>query len=176
MFQKILVAIDLSETSKPVFDRALVLATATHAALMLLNVFSAFEEGYLYPPTDTVYSMSSTLHGDAVAAYLQQWKQVEELGLKNLQSLAKQARDVGVEVEFMQKLGAPGRVICSIAHTWGADLIVVGCHGRTGISELVLGSVSNYVLHHAPCSVLTVRGRTAIEPEQIQDRQGAVAP
>ncbi len=41
----------------------------------------------------------------------------------------------------------------------GADLIVVGRRGRSGLSELILGSASNYVLHHAPCSVLTLQGK-----------------
>jgi nucleotide-binding universal stress UspA family protein len=171
MFKKILVAIDCSEMSQLVFDRSLVLATATDASLMLLNVFSAFEDGYLYPATDTIYA---PLHEDAVTHYSQQWQQAEAKGLKFLQSLAKQVRDVGIEVEFIQKLGAPGRVICGIAGTWGADLILVGRHGRTGVSELILGSVSNYVLHHAPCSVLVVQGETQREPEILREQQGAV--
>ncbi len=162
MFQKILVAIDRSEMSQLVFDRALELATATDAELLLLNVFSAFEDGYLYPPTDTVYA---PLNEAAVTQYSRQWQQVEEDGLKFLQSLAKQARAVSLKVEFMQKLGAPGRVICDIASTWGAELILVGRHGRTGVSELIMGSVSNYVLHHAPCSVLVVQGQTTSEIE-----------
>ena len=70
MFKKILVAIDCSEMSQLVFDRSLVLATATDASLMLLNVFSAFEDGYLYPPTDTIYA---PLHENAVTHYSQQW-------------------------------------------------------------------------------------------------------
>ncbi|MEO0350033.1 MAG: universal stress protein, partial [Cyanobacteria bacterium P01_A01_bin.15] len=41
---------------------------------------------------------------------------------------------------------------------WNADLIMMGRRGRSGFSELLLGSVSNYVMHHAPCSVLTVQG------------------
>ncbi|MGQ9872468.1 universal stress protein [Leptodesmis sp.] len=39
----------------------------------------------------------------------------------------------------------------------GADLILIGNRGHTGLKELFLGSASNYVLHHAPCSVLTVK-------------------
>ncbi|MGF1516635.1 MAG: universal stress protein, partial [Nodosilinea sp.] len=58
---------------------------------------------------------------------------------------------------------SPGRVICTLAKTWAADLIVVGSHRRKGLSELFLGSVSNYVMHHAPCSVLVVDAQTLSE-------------
>ncbi|MGF1673753.1 MAG: universal stress protein, partial [Rivularia sp. (in: cyanobacteria)] len=51
----------------------------------------------------------------------------------------------------------PGYMICNVARSREVDLIVVGRHGRTGLSEFFLGSVSNYVLHHAPCSVLTIQ-------------------
>jgi nucleotide-binding universal stress UspA family protein len=39
----------------------------------------------------------------------------------------------------------------------GADLVVVGSHGRTGLAKLVLGSVASHVVTHAPCSVLVVK-------------------
>jgi hypothetical protein len=51
----------------------------------------------------------------------------------------------------------PGPTICKLAHDWPADLIVLGNRGRSGMAELLLGSVSNYVLHHAACSVLVVK-------------------
>ena len=44
----------------------------------------------------------------------------------------------------------------NIDHWYGADLIAIGSHGRRGLNELVLGSVSNYVLHHVSCSVLLI--------------------
>ena len=59
--------------------------------------------------------------------------------------------------EWLQSLGYPGRNICEEAQTWSADLILVGSRGLTGVQEMFLGSISNYVTHHAPCSVLIVR-------------------
>ena len=53
-----------------------------------------------------------------------------------------------------------GWEICQRAKVWQADLIIVGSHGRTGLSELFLGSVSNYVMHHAPCSVMVIHRQT----------------
>lgn len=52
--------------------------------------------------------------------------------------------------------GHPSDQICVSAEAWGADLIIVGTHGLTGIRRHFLGSVSNSVLHYADCSVLLV--------------------
>ncbi len=57
-------------------------------------------------------------------------------------------------------MGNPAHNICDLAQTWSADLILVGSRGRTGIKEMFLGSVSNYITHHAPCSVLIVHKPT----------------
>jgi nucleotide-binding universal stress UspA family protein len=54
--------------------------------------------------------------------------------------------------------GDPAPVIVDRARSWGADLIVMGTHGRSGFKRLVLGSVSQAVLHEAPCSVRVARG------------------
>ncbi|CAN5232788.1 hypothetical protein BH10CYA1_BH10CYA1_08230 [soil metagenome] len=54
--------------------------------------------------------------------------------------------------------GDPKDVIINIATSWSADLIVMGSHGRTGLDKLLLGSVSQAVALHAPCSVAIVRG------------------
>jgi nucleotide-binding universal stress UspA family protein len=61
--------------------------------------------------------------------------------------------DVSSEVE----LGIPAEVIVDIAEQWKADLIVVGSHGHGFWGRMLLGSVSDAVSHHAPCSVLIVR-------------------
>ncbi|MDX1935219.1 MAG: universal stress protein [Capsulimonadales bacterium] len=57
-----------------------------------------------------------------------------------------------------------GEALTELAREDGTDLIVIGSRGRSGWEEILLGSVSNYVLHHAPCSVLVVRSATKAEP------------
>ncbi len=52
----------------------------------------------------------------------------------------------------------PERYIVETAKDWKADLIVVGSHGRGFWGRLTLGSVSNAIIHHAPCSVLIIHG------------------
>lgn len=62
--------------------------------------------------------------------------------------------------------GAPGQVIVDEAESWGADLIVMGSRGLGMWNRLLLGSVSNAVVHHAKCSVEIVRTRQTKQMEQ----------
>jgi nucleotide-binding universal stress UspA family protein len=170
MFNKILAAIDASESSKQVFDTALSLAKLNNAELMLLHVISPLDEGYptlMFPGAADVYP---TLYEEAVKSYKQQWQEFEQRSLDILRSLASQAREAGITVEFSQSTGDPGKNICNTARIWEAGLIVIGRRGHKGLSELLLGSVSNYVLHHAPCSVLTLQGIThaSTEPDRAE--------
>jgi len=60
--------------------------------------------------------------------------------------------------------GAPGQVIVEAAERWPADLIVLGSRGLGAWNRLLLGSVSNAVVHHAKCSVEVVRRHQAADP------------
>jgi nucleotide-binding universal stress UspA family protein len=65
--------------------------------------------------------------------------------------------DLGVEASFVTGTGDPADVLLQEAEETGADLIIVGTHGKNVAERLVLGSVSTKVLHHARCDVLIVR-------------------
>ena len=65
--------------------------------------------------------------------------------------------DIGANLTTSVEVGPPAQVIVEEAEDWGADLIVVGSHGYGFWQRALLGSVSNAVVHHAPCSVLVVR-------------------
>jgi nucleotide-binding universal stress UspA family protein len=151
MFHRILVAINDSRHEHMVFEQALSLAQLNQAELMMLHVLEPFSDNYLTGPyqgfsqaTWDIYIMKRQEQEDAMAAQFQTLKGI--------------AIAAGITPEFSQNVGSPGKVICEIAKNWNADLIVLGRHGRSGFSELFLGSVSNYVLHHARCHVLTVQG------------------
>jgi nucleotide-binding universal stress UspA family protein len=60
-------------------------------------------------------------------------------------------------VEMTVERGTPGPVLCDRAKTLNADVVVVGSRGRGAIRRVLLGSVSTYVVHNAPCPVLVVR-------------------
>ena len=68
-------------------------------------------------------------------------------------------RGQGLKVETAMRDGDPRRVIVNEAKEGGADLIIVGSHGYTGLRRLLLGSVAQAVIDHAPCSVEVIRGK-----------------
>lgn len=105
---------------------------------------------------------------EALQNYLEQWEELKEQSLSMLRSYTDEATAAGVKAEFSQNLGSLGRTICELAHTWGADLIVTGRRGHSLLQEALLGSVSNYVMHHAPCSVLTVHHQTSKEQKNAR--------
>lgn len=170
MFHKVLVAVDNSTFSQTVFEQALDLGKATGATLMLLHVLSSEEEGSPYvPPIGVEYYPMLT----SVASSQEEWLAYEGQCLDMLRTYSEQASAHGVKAEFTQTSGNPGRMICHMAQMWECDLILMGRRGHSGLSELLLGSVSNYVLHHAPCSVLTIQGQSPVEATDTPEQQAA---
>lgn len=153
MYSKILVALDESELSQKAFQQSLSIAKAFNAELMLLNVVSPLEAKY----QNTVSLISSGYHGNGTNEVAEEeWEMLISNRLDYLQSLINQAEDAGITTDLIQEIGQPAQQICESAQEWQADLIVIGSHGRKGLKELLIGSVSNYVSHHVPCAVLLV--------------------
>jgi len=150
VFQKIFVAIEHSNLTSVVFEQALDLADKDKACLM---IFHCFTEGMLVPliesgtaldcyqPDVGVYPVETEIEG------IKQW----------LYSYSQKAEDRGVIAQYDHQAGNPDSTICKVAKEWGADLIVVGRNHHNQFTELLKGSVSNYVIHHAHCSVLVVK-------------------
>ena len=88
-------------------------------------------------------------------------------------SAVAEARDIlsnaGVTLDSGEAtpLGEPRSVILETAKEWGADLIVVGSHGRRGLDRFLLGSVSEAVAIHAPCSVRVVRANQYLQRSSL---------
>jgi nucleotide-binding universal stress UspA family protein len=80
----------------------------------------------------------------------------QQKGIKLLRSFTEKAIATGVSTEFSQITGHPSSTICEFAHCCHADIIVMGKRGHLGLKQMFTGSISNYVLHHSPCSILLV--------------------
>ncbi len=175
MFNKILVAIDRSSVSKQVFDQALSLAKVTQVNLIILHVLSVEESGSPIMSPYFLQHRNRCLHVDpqimrrANEVYEQEWELFKQEGLKLLRFYAKKAIAAGVQTEFSQITGHPSSTICEFAQSCLADIVVIGRRGHSGLKEVFLGSVSNYVVHHAPCSVFLVQTPASEESNSTQD-------
>jgi nucleotide-binding universal stress UspA family protein len=88
------------------------------------------------------------------------WQQHENDAKQIADGAADAVARSGVSVQTVVRQGDPRGVIVDEAAEWGADLIVLGSHGHTGLKRLLLGSVAHAVVTHAPCSVEVVRRRS----------------
>jgi len=174
MYRKILVALDQSPARKILFEKGISMAKAMKAELMLVHVLSAYDEASPGLPVRAYHSYYPIVDSVAWDTYQKRWEAYEQAGIAELRQLSEEAHSQGVSTEFTQTAGDPGRVICDIANTWDADLIMVGNRGRSGLSEFLLGSVSNYVMHHAPCSVLVVHN-TGLKQQNRREKVTAAA-
>ena len=171
MFTKILVALDHGDTCNSLFQQALKLAQSTGADLLLLSVLTPDGGGNLPLPDNAgLVSFNLGMQESLGDVYIKSQRDYEMAAIERLRNFVEQATALGVHSEFKQLNGDIGRAICGQAKTWSADLVMVGSHGRKGLGEMLLGSVSNYVMHHAPCSVLVMHGAvTAAAPVKMAE-------
>ncbi|MEH2124802.1 universal stress protein [Nostoc sp.] len=139
-FKKILVAVDDSPATATVFIKALELAQRDAAQLMIGHSIELATSSQL-----TVNLVDLEIETQQAQSLLQLYYQ--------------KAKILGIMAEASYQTGDPGTNICDLARSWGADLIVLGRRGLKGFAELLAGSVSNHVVHHAPCSVLVVQSQ-----------------
>jgi nucleotide-binding universal stress UspA family protein len=94
---------------------------------------------------------SAGLHEQADQAQMQIHRQMVERAAVGF-------RGSGMTVMSRVEWGDPREVLVRLATAEKVDLVVVGSHGRGGLAQLLLGSVANHVVTHAPCSVVVVKG------------------
>lgn len=157
-FAKVLVALDPADKHPKVLDQAIAFAEHHNSQLM---IFACLPQQLSWTNTQIMASRVDMYGGTYSQDFIEQSQrlatQTIEETLTWLHSLYTEACDRGVSAEFNYHIGEPGVRICAYAKTWGSDLIIVGRRGYNGLQELLLGSISNYVLHHAHCSVLIVQ-------------------
>jgi nucleotide-binding universal stress UspA family protein len=142
-WKKILCPIDFSDASRAALETAADLARRFGATLTLLHAYPV--PGYTFPDGSFVASskMLDEL-ADQARRHLEEWKAIADtLGLAG--------------VEAVTAVGEPAHEIVTWAREKGADLVVVGTHGRTGLTHALMGSVAERVVRRSPCPVLTVR-------------------
>lgn len=83
-------------------------------------------------------------------------EEVKQRAEEMVERVAERLRGCGLPVETVVRDGDPRKVIVDEAKDWSADLIVVGSHGYTALKRMLLGSVAQAILDHAPCSVEVV--------------------
>jgi nucleotide-binding universal stress UspA family protein len=159
-YRKILVTMDRSPGSEAIFEQALELAQKDGASLILFHCLP-FEAEATGSYSD-FYGQNMVNFSQAIQERLE--KEVEDVG-EWLDSRRQKAESQGVKAETEWRLGEAGSWIRELSRTWEVDLIIVGRRGRKGLAEMVLGSVSNHVVHNAPCSVLVVQGEEKEETE-----------
>ncbi len=155
-YQRILVAVDYLDSTPDVFRKALEMAKLEGGRLMIFHCLQGeipnqIDHPIYWGPYAGIYSvemleMEEKLVQEAMDTF-HAW----------LKEFVNEAKNEGIEAETEYGRGDTGKEICALAKEWKADLIVIGRSGKVGLSELVLGSVSNYVVHHAPCTVLVVQ-------------------
>ncbi|MFP4221883.1 MAG: universal stress protein [Phormidium sp.] len=157
-FHKILVAIDDSKSAAKVFRHALNTAVQDQAELMIFHCTTMQRVSESIPLMGS--GIGIDLSSSKMMFEMQQdhLKKEAERVEKLLKNYVEKAEAEGVNVTPETKFGDPGSWICDVAKNWEADLIVLGRRGHRGLKEVLLGSVSNYVLHHADCSVMVVQG------------------
>jgi universal stress protein A len=142
-FRSILVAVDGSPIAAHAADVGMELARSLGAEVAVMHVVdpsacSAPETGV---SPETLLALA------------------EQDGKRLLGEHRRRASLVPPPLEFLQ-VGKPGTEIVKAAKDWPAEVLVIGSHGRVGLQRVLLGSVAEAVMRHAPCPVLVVRAHT----------------
>jgi universal stress protein A len=134
----VLVAFDFGETSQKALAYGMNLTRAFGGRLHVLHV------------ADVIATTASQFYPDHPG---DPEMRAESLALTQLRAVVPDgAAELAVRISR-----SPGGAIVKHARSIGADVIIVGTHGRDGVSRLLMGSVAEHVVRHAPCPVLVVR-------------------
>jgi len=94
----------------------------------------------------------------AVLATAEVASRIADAARVSLESAAEQRRGRGVPIDTQLREGAPAEEILRVADDVGADLVVIGTHGRRGLARALLGSVAEHVIRTSHRPVVTIRG------------------
>ena len=138
-YKHILLATDFSSASNDAAAKACGIAEANDARLTVLHVVSYIPPGYASVSIPAEFSSPDKLV-DRAEHHMADWA----------------SENITVDFKAITLSGQPKKLIPDTAEEGGVDLIVVGSHGETGLSQ-IFGSIANAVVHRAHCDVLVVR-------------------
>ncbi len=150
---KILIATDGSDYSRKAIENACeILENVENKQIEVISVFE--EIGY----TAT----------EPFAVSTEYVKEMEKIGREQSTKFANEAKeiiqeklgDLDLQINTKVAKGSAGKTIVKEAEDWAADLIIVGSHGYGFWGRAFIGSTSDKIIHHAPCSVLVIRKET----------------
>ena len=143
MYKRILIATDGSDKSRKAAEEGIELAKALGAQVIALNV------------------VNEVVIASAVRQLGSDRKEVEaklkDAGTKAVEDIKSMAAKSGVAADPIVRIGAPANTVIDVAGAEKADLIIMGSHGESGASKLMIGSVVQKVLYWATVPVLVVR-------------------
>ena len=141
-FERIVAATDFTPASRPVLDEAERIARECGAQLLIVHA-------YQVPAVGELAQEPAGVHDDFVRA-------VRGAAEPRLAMLVAQARSRGIDARALLREGFADDEILDAARRERADLIVVGTHGRRGVSRMLVGSVAWQVVSRSACPVMTV--------------------
>lgn len=147
-FKKVVACVDFSENSAKAVQEALHVAKTDGASLDCLYVYQSalamsLDYGGMVPPVPA----------GAEAESLQAWK--DEL-VKFIEPLTRDAGDVKVTTHVIERVNIRESILAHVAET-GAELVVLGTRGKTGLREFLIGTTAEKIIQNAPCAILAVK-------------------
>ena len=143
--KRILVGTDYSEQADEAMRHALFLARTLGAEIRLVHALTALTVSPPYPAV-------------AASLYMPQTDEIIRQGQEQLDAEEKKWSDQGVSISSELAIDMPAPGILEAAKKFQAELIVVGTHGRSGVSRFLMGSVAQQVSQRAECDVMVTRG------------------
>jgi nucleotide-binding universal stress UspA family protein len=166
----ILAAIDYSAAGDLAFERALALATEKRSALVhVVNVLPVYQMGATVGDEGAAGAFAGSLPSvNDASEHLRAYTQ------RQVDAFRSEHGDLSLsfldQIVAHQRVDVPSEEIARLASEIEADLVVIGTHGRRGLSRLLLGSVAEGVVRLAPCAVLVVR------PKAVPESQPQIEP
>jgi len=157
-YKKILVPVDFSNCSQKALQYAIGFANQLGAEIVLLN---ATYLGYIY-----------SVEGTALYDIPGLQKAAREKAERQMQKLVRAVRFGGVKFETVFTEASPVLDICDFAKHHDLDLIITSTHGLTGFEHVLIGSIAEKVVRHAPCSVLVVPSHPQIRAANLAKTGG----